>query len=303
MEELFRLIPDKYAAALARLNADKLCEIRIRNGLPVGVCYDGAYYYLAPSGITRDAGEAFTAARNEADQIVMRACGRSIYTVTETLKRGYVAVSGGVRIGVCGNAVVSGGSITALKDFSSVNIRIPHEVKGCGATLFGRIAAGGRISSTLIVSPPGAGKTTVLRDLCRIISEHGYNVMLCDEKYEIAAAVNGVPTLDVGPRTDVISGADKHVVLRSGIAHMRPDVVMTDELFKEDTESVVRAAYSGVSVVATAHASSVAELFSKPDLSEIAARRIFARYAVIGGAPDRGITVYTADEAERRIAC
>ena len=282
MEELFRLIPDKYAAALARLNADKLCEIRIRNGLPVGVCYDGAYYYLAPSGITRDAGEAFTAARNEADQIVMRACGRSIYTVTETLKRGYVAVSGGVRIGVCGNAVVSGGSITALKDFSSVNIRIPHEVKGCGATLFGRIAAGGRISSTLIVSPPGAGKTTVLRDLCRIISEHGY---------------------DVGPRTDVISGADKHVVLRSGIAHMRPDVVMTDELFKEDTESVVRAAYSGVSVVATAHASSVAELFSKPDLSEIAARRIFARYAVIGGAPDRGITVYTADEAERRIAC
>lgn len=298
MEELFRLIPDKYAAALAGLNADKLCELRIRNGLPVGVCYDGVYYYLAPNGITRDAGGAFSASPNEAEQVVMRACGRSIYTVTETLKRGYVAVSGGIRIGVCGSAVMSGGSITALKDFSSVNIRIPHEVIGCGATLFGKIAAGGRIESTLIVSPPGAGKTTVLRDLCRIVSEHGHNVMLCDEKYEIAASVKGVPTLNVGPRTDVISGADKHAVLRSGIAHMRPDVIMTDELFKEDTESVVRAAYSGVSVIATAHASSVAELLQKPDLAEIAARRVFARYAVIGDAPVRGVSVYPADGAE-----
>ncbi len=215
------------------------------------------------------------------------------------MKRGYVAVSGGIRIGVCGSAVMSGGSITALKDFSSVNIRIPHEVIGCGATLFGKIAAGGRIESTLIVSPPGAGKTTVLRDLCRIVSEHGHNVMLCDEKYEIAASVKGVPTLNVGPRTDVISGADKHAVLRSGIAHMRPDVIMTDELFKEDTESVVRAAYSGVSVIATAHASSVAELLQKPDLAEIAARRVFARYAVIGDAPVRGVSVYHADGAER----
>lgn len=299
MEELFRLIPDKYAAALARLNADKLYEIRIRNGLPVGVCYDGAYYYLAQSGITREKSEAFAADRGEAEQVVMRACGRSIYTVTETLKRGYVAVAGGVRIGVCGSAVTSGGGIAALKDFSSVNIRIPHEIKGCGATLFAKIVSGGRINSTLIVSPPGAGKTTVLRDLCRIVSEHGSNVMLCDEKYEIAAAVSGVPTLDVGPRTDVISGADKHAVLRSGIAHMRPDVVMTDELFGEDAESVVRAAYCGVSVIATAHASSVAELLNKPDLSEIAARRVFARYAVIGGAPDRSISVYSADEALR----
>lgn len=297
MEELYKLIPDGYARIISRrLSSDKLCEIRVRNGKPVRVCYDGGYFYLGESGLTKTADEAFIAGRGEAESIVMRACDRSLYTVTDTLKSGYISVAGGIRIGVCGSSVVTNGQVSAVKDFTAVNIRLPHEIKDCAATLFCKTVSD-CVPNMLIISPPGAGKTTVLRDLCRIISNRGYNVLLCDEKYELAAVHDGAPTLDVGTCTDVISGSDKRHAFKVGISSMRPDVIITDELFHDDMPFVERAAHCGISVIATVHAKDIADMRRKPELRVILDNNVFSRYAVISPPPYRDIAVYCGTEA------
>lgn len=293
MEELFRLVSDAVAEVIrARLSVGNLFELRIRNNAPIRVGYGGGYFYLCENGITKDKSAAIVASGSEADNIVMRACERSLYTVTETLKSGYISVRGGIRVGVCWGAVCNGGVISAVKDFSSVNIRIPHEVLGCAASIVGKICNSDGIKSTVILSKPGGGKTTVLRDLCRLISDRGHNVLLCDEKYELASMYKGVPSLDVGCCTDVMSGADKPSVFRAGIAYMRPEVIMTDELFEEDIEAVTRAVHCGIAVIATAHAKDVTDFTMR--LGAAVPTKVFEQFAVISETT-RTISIYNAD--------
>ena len=292
MDELFRLISDEYAAVIkSRLLLERLNEVRIINGAPVRVCYDGSYYYLAKNGLSKDKSTAFRAGIDEVDKIVMRACSHSLYTVTDTLKRGFISVKGGLRLGVCGEGVMTDKTLVSVKNFSSVNIRLPHEVKGFASNLFPKLVGSG-IKNAIVVSPPGAGKTTLLRDLCRLISDRGFCVLLCDEKYEMAACLNGAPTLDVGACTDVISGVDKPRVFQMGIANMRPDVIITDELFPSDMESVARATTCGIAVIASVHAENIDQLRLKRDWRAIMEQGLFDSYVVLSAPPRRTVTVY-----------
>ena len=296
MEEFYKLISDELSDAVKkRLFIDKLAEVRIRNGFPVSVCYDGKYRYIGERGLTDRADEAFVAGKNEAENVVMRACERSLYTVTDTVRRGYVSVSGGIRIGICGSAVKSGGNIVTFKNFTSVNIRLPHQIKGCAASVAVKLNSPHGIYRTIVISPPGAGKTTVLRDLCRILSAR-YNVLLCDEKYEIASACDGAAMLDVG-YADVMSGADKQTVFDAGIAYMRPDVIMADELFEDDIRHVMRAAHCGISVVATVHARDYKDFRAKREFAEAVTSGTFERFVELSPPPARTLTVYDGSGA------
>lgn len=296
MEELYRLISDNCASVIrSRLSTDKLCEVRIYNGAPIRVCYDGTYYFLCKTGLTKDASSAFTAGPREAEETVMRACEHSLYTVTDTIKRGYIAVKGGIRVGVCGVGVMTGAALVAVKDFTSVNIRLPHEVKGCADAAVAKLLSRG-MGNTLVISPPGAGKTTFIRDLCRNLSQRNHNVLLCDEKHEIASVSNGIPMLDVGPCTDVISGTDKQKAFEIGIANMRPDVIIADELFSADIPGVRRAATCGIAVIATVHAKNRSELRSKPDFKEVTEQGLFKNYIEISDAPYRSVSFYESAE-------
>ena len=282
MKELYKLIPDRYADIISvRLSLQKLSEVRIRNGMPVRVCYGGAYYYLSAGGITKEKSGAIIARDKDAEGVILRACEHSLYTVSDTIKRGYIPACGGIRVGVCGSVVSSGERTLSVKDYTAVNIRIPHEVIGCASSLYYGVVSSGVVKNTLIISPPGCGKTTVLRDLCRLISDSGKNVLLCDEKYELASCVDGMPSLDVGCNTDVVSGADKPHAFSLGIAYMRPDAIMTDELFYDDTESVLQATHSGISVISTVHARDLADFKQKPEFEKLIDSRAFSCYAVL----------------------
>ena len=188
----------------------------------------------------------------------------SIYIFTEEINNGFITINGGHRVGLCGNAVVNDGKITAVKDISGLNIRVAREIKGVGERLFRKITENNEIESAIIVSPPGCGKTTLLRDLTRLISDNisGTRISLIDERCELAASYAGCPQTDIGIRTDVFSGYPKREGVMQAIRSMSPDIIVVDEI-GADIESVKIAHFSGIKVIASMHGN---DFFNIPDI-------------------------------------
>lgn len=209
------------------------------------------------------------------------ATGASAHAYADSLRQGYVCARGGVRVGVCGQAVTSGGGILGVKHLSSVSLRIPREVKGCAAGLLGE---GGRFPSTLLVSPPGGGKTTLLRDMVRLLSDGGLRVALADERNEVAAQWEGAAQFDVGERTDVLSGAPKAEAALLLLRAMNPQVLAMDEITApEDIRACSLASNCGVRVLATAHGEGLGDLRTRPLYRNLLALDLFRRAVVIRG--------------------
>ena len=205
----------------------------------------------------------------ELEQLVEIASRASLHTVLDQVRRGYLTFEGGHRIGLCGTAVLREGEIHALRGISSANLRIARQVKGAAGPVLDRLCPGGRLADTLILAPPGLGKTTLLRDLLRSVSE-GENciplrVSLADERGEVAAMYNGRPQLEVGRRTDVAEGCPKAQGLMLLLRAMNPQVLAVDEITApEDVRALITAAGCGVTLLATAHGEGRAGLERRP---------------------------------------
>lgn len=209
----------------------------------------------------------------------------SRYAAMETLRQGYLTLKGGCRAGFCGTVVMKDGAAVNLRDFSSAVIRIAREKHGIADELTLRLFQNGVFQNTLILSPPGGGKTTLLRELVRRLSNGdvmpGQRIGLADERGEIAALRQGVPQLDVGPRTDVLDGCPKAEAVLMLLRCMNPQIIAVDEITaREDLRAMTMAANSGVGLLATIHAESVAELVRKPLYAELLEAKAF-RLAVI----------------------
>lgn len=301
---LQKILPQSvYSVIDSRLNEKKLYELRLRSGMPTVINYGGRYYYLTPKGISETCDNAIESSVDDIGLLVVRACEHSLYAANDRLLDGYITISGGIRIGVCGELVQDDGKNKTIKNFSSVNIRFPHEIQGCGHTAYAYINAA-HIRSALIVSPPGCGKTTVLRDLCRSISNDGIrNVLLVDERGEIASVCNGRPCLDVGKTTDIIYNATKKYAFRYAVRSMRPDVIVADELMsEEDAQAVLNAVSSGVAVIASVHAADVDELRAKTALEGLVKSKAISRYVVLSDRNGPG-TYDGIFDAELRCIC
>ena len=205
-------------------------------------------------------------------------------------------------MGIAGKAVVEDGRVKTVRDISSLNIRVAHEVKGCAEHVLPYLMDGETFLDTLLISPPGAGKTTFLRDLIRELSNGGTwgagrNVSVVDERSEIAACFGGVPQCDLGPRTDVMDGCPKAEGMIMMLRSMAPQVLAVDEAGGEDEIQTMKYGMNcGCRILATVHGADIGDIMRRPVWRELAEEKIFSRYVVLSGVPMPGTVVGIYDE-------
>ena len=216
-EEIGKLFPKEVRNLLekAELKQEYLQEIRLRINGPLLVVYRGEEYFLgAKGGLCKDPGQAFRVCRRCLQETLEYLSGYSLYAYEEEVRQGYLTLQGGHRVGLAGKTILDGEKITSIRFISFINIRFSHQVKGCASVILPYIAQGSTVRHTLLISPPRCGKTTILRDLIRQISDGdekrpGHCVGVVDERSEIGGCHQGVPQNDVGIRTDVLDGCPK----------------------------------------------------------------------------------------------
>ncbi|UQZ32551.1 stage III sporulation protein AA [Paenibacillus sp. PK3_47] len=309
------LFPEKVRALLRGLPVlllDKVEEIRVREGRPLEVNYSGKYHFLCSDGsMTQSPGEAYKPNREDTHRLLDLISNHSLYTMEEELRKGFITIPGGHRIGLSGRTVLSGGGVEHLRDITGFNVRIAREMPGLADSILPYLVdrSKQRIMHTLILSPPQHGKTTLLRDLARQISSGsrsgrdgsrpGLKVGIVDERSEIAGSRRGIPAFDVGPRTDILDGCPKAEGMMMMIRSLSPDVLIADEIGRpEDAAAVTEALHAGITVVASAHGKEVAELARRPGLGGLMEHRMFERYVILHRA-ETGLSFRILDGQKR----
>lgn len=274
------ILPDWLFQNLSKnYNLAYIQEIRIRKNQPIQICYKGKMVDLK-----NDAGlylKPLFATAETIDYIISVATKNSLYAFDEQIKNGYIITENGIRIGLCGTAVVSDGKISLIKKISSLNIRIGHNIVDCSSEIIHFIVSNQKVKNTLILSSPGEGKTTLLRDIILKLSNKFNipNIMVIDEKFELSGEKQN---FDLGKNVDVMQGANKRFSFFEAIKVMNPNVIATDELVSdEDIEGVKFAIKSGVSVIATVHSKNLDELKTKQYFEKLVSEKYFERFVVL----------------------
>lgn len=263
-------------------------EIRVRQDRPLEVITSEQSWFVSRNcQLTLQPKESVLPSRDDCRKMLSLISNHSLYTLEEELRRGYVTVEGGHRIGLVGKVVIEQGKVKHLVDVTGFNVRMARQVIGVGEPLIPYLFHQDQLENVLIISPPQCGKTTLIRDLARIISIgskqlSSRKVGIVDERSEIAGCVQGVPQHDIGPRTDVLDACPKAEGMMMMIRSMSPDVLVVDEIGrKEDSEAVHEAVYAGVHLFTTVHGKSVEEICHRPTLSGLIREGVFKRLIVL----------------------
>lgn len=271
-----------------QVDFEKLQEIRLRAGEPLLIVYDNEEFFAAENGtMSKRKEEAYQVSAVELRNTLELLSNYSLYAYEEEIKQGFITIQGGHRIGLAGKVIMEKGTIKSVKYISFLNIRLAHEVKGCAQKVMPYLLDGQSICHTLIISPPRCGKTTLLRDMIRQLSNGegesaGATIGVVDERSEIAACYLGVPQNDVGIRTDILDCCPKANGMLMLLRSMSPQIIAVDEVgSREDIEAIEYVINCGCKLIATVHGSSIEDITSKPVLRSLVERKFFERYIIL----------------------
>lgn len=288
-DEVLQVFPERLRRLLEKSIVDwnTLQEIHIRAGKNMTYTVSGRKVLPNQNGQV--------VSLREFHEILEYVSNYSLYAFEEEIKKGFLTIPGGHRVGVAGRAVLAGGTVKTIRNISFLNIRVSHEVKGCADRLLPYLFEQEMFLSTLIVSPPGAGKTTLLRDIVRQLASGGRmfearNVSVVDERSEIASCYMGIPQNDVGLYCDVLDACPKPEGIRMMIRSMAPEVIAVDEIGTQaEYEALTEAATSGCSILATVHGRSLEQIREKPYLRKMFNEQMFGRIVVLSGGREPGV--------------
>ena len=276
MEYILKCLPTQLTKLILEHNIQKLEEIRIRVNKPVILKLGQVEIVLN-----------YTITTNEIIGILQNICNNSIYTYQNQICNGFITLPGGNRVGIAGNVVIKDGQVSNISYIYSLNFRISHQINGASDNILKYVldTENNTIFNTLIVSPPGAGKTTIIRDLAKRISNgineinfRGLDVSIIDERGEIAAMTKGITFNDVGIRTDVLDNVPKSIGIRMAVRSMAPKVIIADEIGNKDDVNIINYAIcSGVKCIFTAHGSNMEDLLKNNEINKIINLQLFSK--------------------------
>lgn len=285
MQNIMRIFPSHIKNLLESLNlsTQNMQEIRVRINSPIYIMYQ-----------RREINTGHVVKESDIAYIMERICHYSLYAYEEEMRQGFVTIEGGHRIGLAGKVILQNSKIKSMSNITCLNIRVAGEKIGCADDIIGQLIEEGRVCHTLIMSPPGGGKTTILRDIIRQISDgcvkkqidfKGINVGIVDERSEIAACYKGIPSNDVGARTDILDACPKAEGIIRLVRTMAPKVIAVDEIGgKNDYEAIEYALTSGCSIMATIHGKEIDDLKKNIYFKNCLEQGLFERLVIPKGA-------------------
>lgn len=293
------------------IQGENIEEIRLRVNKPLIINGNQKdYFYNEKSKkLERNMDKAYIVTKEDLEQTFQIICKYSIHSFMDDIKKGFITLRGGHRVGIVGKAIVENGKVENMKHISSLNIRISKEVKNCSDKVMNHIIKSPtKINNTIIISPPQCGKTTLLRDIVRNLSNgsekhnfEGVNVALIDERNEIAGSYLGIPQMDVGIRTDIIETCPKDVGIIMVLRSMSPNVIVTDEI---GTESDIKALYSalngGVGLITTVHGDSIEDIRNRKELNNLLNEELFKKVILLSAKRGPGTVEKIYDLQEKR---
>ena len=271
---------------------EQMTELRIRADKPLLIYCLGEEHAVGTNGLQSSLLQAYHPTSSDIAETVERISQYSLYALEEELRMGYITLPGGHRIGIVGRAVVEAGKLRTIRPISGLNIRISRAIVGCGDTIVPKIMdSHGKPYNTMIISPPGCGKTTLLRDIIRQLSDNiGLTIGVVDERSEIGGSYKGLQQNDLGIRTDLLDGCPKAEGMVLLLRAMAPDVIAVDELGSEaDTAAVENVSNAGVRLLCTVHGYDLKDIYVKPNLSALLEKGIFKRFVMLSAPGKEGV--------------
>lgn len=304
-EELLHIFPDKYRILLNEsLQNRNLEEIRMRVGKPLLISLGEEEWFINREGEKTEGLEnSVMVMAKDMEEVISRSCHYSPYAYQREIGEGYLTLPGGHRLGITGEVIIDHGHVISIKYFSGINIRLSKEHKGLALPAMPFLYREGIFLSCLVIAPPGAGKTSFLRDCIRLVSNgnqygKGCNVGVVDERSEISACLEGIPMNDVGIRTDVLDGCPKPEGVLMLLRSMNPRVIAMDEIGGEkDLLALERIDRAGVRVLASLHGEDLMEKVSRQKMDKIKEKYHFERFISIrkSGNGRRKYRIYNAE--------
>ncbi len=294
-----------------QIDFERMQEIRIRVNGPLLVVYENREFFVTENGtLSGNSRQAYVVSRNEMRETMEYIGNYSLYAFEDEIRQGFITIQGGHRVGIAGKAVMEADRVKNIKHISFINIRLSHQVKGCANKVIPYITVEDHVYHTLIISPPRCGKTTLLRDIIRQLSDgnsarSGMTVGVVDERSEIGACYMGVPQNDLGIRTDILDCCPKADGMLMLIRSMSPEVIAVDEIGqREDLNAIEYVINCGCRLVATVHGSCIDDIKLKPVLGRMVKEKLFERYIILNNRAgigtveeiydDRGTLLYKA---------